>query len=155
MLKLLLAAVLFSACVGSAYWLTLRYRKRRDFFYNLWLFHERLINEVSYTRIPLTKFTEKYEFSGDFQRLLADKRGDFRGGKCNIGYLTEEENKFLCDYFGMIGGSDAKSQQAYLSALRGEIEERRSNGENIYKKYFALYLKLGVLAGLVLVILVV
>ena len=133
MLKVLLCVLLFVLCVGCAFWLTRKYRKRKDFFYNLALFNERLLNEVSYTRIPLPAFAEKYEFE----------------------YLTEDEKKFLGDYFRMVGGSDAASQKTYLSALRKEIEERRRASDEVYKRYFSLYLKLGVLAGLVLIILLV
>ena len=155
MLKFLLCALLFSLCIGCSYWLTRRYKKRKDFFYNLDLFNERLLNEVSYTRIPLPAFAEKYAFSGDFRKMLAEKMDDFQAEKYDFDYLTDDEKKFLADYFRMVGGSDAASQKTYLSALRKEIEDRRSASGEVYKKYFALYLKLGFLAGLVLVILIV
>ena len=81
MLKFLLCALMFSLCVGCAYWLTRRYKKRKDFFYNLDLFNERLVNEVSYTKIPLPAFAEKYEFTGDFKKMLTDKKDDFQAEK--------------------------------------------------------------------------
>ena len=155
MLKVLLCVLLFVLCVGCAFWLTRKYRKRKDFFYNLDLFNERLLNEVSYTRIPLPAFAEKYEFTGDFRKMLEDKKDDFQAEKYEFEYLAEDEKKFLCDYFRMVGGSDAASQKTYLSALRKEIEERRRASDEVYKRYFSLYLKLGVLAGLVLIILLV
>ena len=155
MLKILLCISLFSLCVGSAYWLTKKYKKRKDFYYNLALFNERLLNEVSYTRIPLPAFAEKYSFSGDFGKMLAEKKEDFRAGQYNFAYLTDDEKKFLGDYFRMVGGSDAASQKNFLAARSKEIEEYRSAADNIYKKYFSLYLKLGVLAGLILIILIV
>ena len=55
----------------------------------------------------------------------------------------------------MIGRSDAASQRTFLSAARQEISEKKKSTEEAYKKYFALYLKLGFLAGLVLVVLIV
>ena len=55
----------------------------------------------------------------------------------------------------MVGGSDSASQKTYLSAQRKEIGERRRVSDEIYAKYFSLYLKLGVLAGLVLIILII
>ena len=154
MLKFFLCALLFLLCVGCAFWLTRKYRKRKEFFYNLDLFNERLVNEVSYTKVPLPAFAEKYEFSGDFKKMLEEKRTDFQAERYEYDYLAEDEKKFLGDYFRMVGGSDAASQKTYLSALRKEIGERRRVSEETYKKYFSLYLKLGVLAGLVLVILI-
>ena len=79
MLKILLCASLFSLCVGCAFWLTRKYRKRKDFFYNLDLFNERLVNEVSYTKIPLPAFAEKYEFTGDFKKNAGGKTDGFSG----------------------------------------------------------------------------
>ena len=155
MLKILLCASLFSLCVGCAFWLTRKYRKRKDFFYNLDLFNERLVNEVSYTKIPLPAFAEKYEFTGDFKKMLEEKRTDFQADRYEFAYLPEDEKKFLGDYFRMVGGSDSASQKTYLSAQRKEIGERRRVSDEIYAKYFSLYLKLGVLAGLVLIILII
>ena len=143
MLKVLLCVLLFVLCVGCAFWLTRKYRKRKDFFYNLDLFNERLLNEVSYTRIPLPAFAEKYEFTGDFRKMLEDKKDDFQA------------EKYEFEYFRMVGGGDAASQKTYLSALRKEIEDQRRASDEVYKRYFSLYLKLGVLAGLVLIILLV
>lgn len=120
------------------------------------MFNERLVNEVSYTKVPLPAFMEKYEFSGDFRKMLEERKAaDFSAQISSPAYLTADERKFLIDYFGMIGKSDAASQKTYLSSLRTEIEERKKNSDEAYKKYFALYIKLGFLAGLMLSILIV
>lgn len=156
MLKAILCVCAFSLCVVAALLLTRRYRQRKEFFYSLNLFNERLINEVSYMRAPLAKFIEKYSFSGDFQKLLQDEKGgEFGRGHYNFPYLSADEQKFLEDYFRLIGRSDADSQRAYLCAVRAEIGERRHVAEEEYQKHFALYCKLGVLAGLILVILII
>lgn len=155
MLKLLLCVAAVALCVAFSYLLTGKYRSRMQFYYNFNLFNERLINEVSYTRIPLPAFLEKYTFTGDFKGMLEQKKGDFSTGNYSLPYLGEDEKKYLADYFCMIGRSDAASQRTFLSAARQEISEKKKSTEEAYKKYFALYLKLGFLAGLVLVVLIV
>ena len=70
MLKLILCVGALALCVCCSFLLTRKYRQRFDFFYNLNLFNERLVNEVSYTKIPLPAFLEKYEFGGDFKKML-------------------------------------------------------------------------------------
>ena len=87
--------------------------------------------------------------------MLEEKRTDFQADRYEFAYLTEDEKKFLGDYFRMVGGSDSASQKTYLSAQRKEIGERRRVSDEIYAKYFSLYLKLGVLAGLVLIIMII
>ncbi len=156
MLKLLLCLCLPLLCVLLAWLFVRKYRQRRDFYYQLSLFNERLYNEVSYTRAPLPAFIEKYGFSGDFKKLLEQKKQcGFGGGEHAIPYLRKEEQNYLADYFKMIGKSDAASQKSYLAARRQEVEERRRSSEEAYKKHFSLYMKLGVLAGLILVILII
>lgn len=156
MLKVFLCIFAVAACTGVAYLLTRKYKQRMLFFYNLDLFNERLVNEVSYTRVPLPAFVEKYEFGGDFKKMLDEKKAtDFGSENYGFSYLTADERKFLSDYFLLVGKSDAASQRTYLSAVRGEIAERRRTAEDIYKKYFSLYMKLGFLAGLVLAVLIV
>ena len=155
-MKLLLCICLPIVCTACAYFLTQKYKRRKEFFYNLSMFNERLVNEVSYTKVPLPAFMEKYEFSGDFRKMLEERKSaEFSARISSPAYLTADERKFLIDYFGMIGRSDAASQKTYLSSLRTEIEERRKNSDETYKKYFALYIKLGFLAGLMLSILIV
>lgn len=156
MLKALLCAAVLALCVLAAYLMTRRYRLRKDFYYNFDLFNQRFANEVSYTRTPLPAFVGKYAFGGDFAKMLEEKkRSGFGQGEYAFDYLTQDERKFLADYFLMIGRSDAASQRTYLAAVRGEIGEKKRAAEEAYRKYFSLYLKLGVLAGLVLVILIV
>ena len=114
------------------------------------------MNEVSYTKIPLPAFLEKYTFSGEFRQLLEEKRrSEFREQEFSVEFLNEDERKFVSDYFRMIGKSDASSQKTYLTAMRGEINEKKRESAEEYKKYFSLYMKLGFLAGLILVVLIV
>lgn len=156
MLKILLCACAVALCTLFAYLLTRRYLLRKDFFYAWHRFNERLLNEVSYTKIPLPAFLEKYRFTGDFGQMLEEKKRDsFLTENVSFAYLTEDERKAVTDYFRMIGRSDAASQRTYLLAARDDIEGLRRGAEEEYKKYFSLYIKLGVLAGLILVILIV
>ena len=141
MLKILLCVGAFSLCLLLAWLLTRKYRLRKDFYYNLSLFNERLYNEVSYTREPLPSFIEKQPFGGDFKKILTERSANgFRPGDCAIPYLKEDERKFLDDYLSMIGKSDAASQKK----LPG-IPPRRSGGaqagerRGVQKAFFSLY----------------
>ena len=156
MLKLLLCILAVALCTSFAFLLTKKFKKRADFYYSVYLFNERLINEVSYTKVPIPAFLEKNKFGGDFGAILSEycakgQDADFS----RLTYLKEGEKQYLQDYFAMIGKSDAESQRTYLLAARAELQERRRASEEGYKNYFSLYLKLGVLAGLILVILIV
>lgn len=130
--------------------LTWKYKKRKIFFYNLDLFNARLINEVSYTKMPLSAFIEKYTFKGDFAQFLEEKKkSGFAYDACEYSYLTEDEQNFVRDYFLMVGRSDSASQKEYLMSSRAETERLRAESDAEYKRHFNLYVRLGFLFGLV------
>lgn len=156
MLKLLLCVGAFSLCLLLAWLLTRKYRLRKDFYYNLSLFNERLYNEVSYTREPLPSFIEKQPFGGDFKKILTERSANgFRPGDCAIPYLKEDETQVFGRLFEHDREERRRVAKNYLASRRAEVEARRQASEEAYKKHFSLYIKLGVLAGLVLVILIV
>ena len=70
-------------------------------------------------------------------------------------FLTHEDKIFLNDYFSMFGRSDSVSQKAYFSSANVEIEKRKTNAQSEVKKYGDLYLKMGVLCGILIVILII
>ena len=55
----------------------------------------------------------------------------------------------------MLGRGDAQSQQSCFSAQKAILEEKKADSEREAKTRGELYLKLGLLAGLALVILIV
>ena len=148
MIKLLLCAALVALCSGVGYLLAGKYKQRKKFFYELDLFNARMINEVSYTKMPLSAVIEKYPFSGDFGKLLEEKKkngsvtGDFE-----IAYLSGDEKNL------MVGRSDSGSQREYLNSARAETEKLRAESEKEYKRRFNLYVRLGFLFGLILAVL--
>lgn len=150
MIKLFLCVALVALCSAFGWALTRKYKQRKDFFYALDLFNSRFIGEVSYTKMPISAFMEKYSFAGDFGKLLEErKNGGFVAEGCDIAYLTEDEKNFVRDYFLMVGRSDSASQKEYLSAARTETERLRDESGAEYKRRFNLYVRLGFLFGLI------
>lgn len=153
MIKLFLSVLLVALCSAFGWLLTRKYKQRKTFFYELDLFNSRLINEVSYTKMPLFAFIDKYSFGGDFGKLLEEKKeSGFVSDSCGIAYLTEDEKNFVRDYFLMVGRSDSASQKEYLRSVQGETERMRAESGADYKKHFDLYVKLGFLFGLIVAI---
>ena len=153
MIKLFLSVLLLALCSAFGWILTRRYKQRKDFFYALDLFNARFINEVSYTKLPLAAFFDKYPFSGDFGKLLEEKKNSgFVSDTFDVPYLTQDEKNFVRDYFMMIGRSDSASQKDYLQSARTETERLRSESGAEYKRRCNLYVKLGFLFGLIIAV---
>ena len=117
-------------------------------------FNERYLNELNYARKPLGSFLKEYEYGGDFDKSLKTLI-ESRSAKVNFAYLTQEEQAACADYFAMLGKGDSYSQKSFFSAKKAGLEEKRAASEGEAKSRCALYIKLGVLAGLAAVILIV
>jgi stage III sporulation protein AB len=70
-------------------------------------------------------------------------------------YLSLEEKEFFRIYLSNIGIHDKATQMDYIAGIDGRIEEYYSNAKNDEKKYKTLYIKLGLLFGLMLFIILI
>lgn len=147
-----IAVIAFSTAIG--YLLSSKYRARRRFYDQFCLFNERYLNELSYSRKPLPDFLKQNEYKGDFAKAIK-QCVETRDYTVKFSFLTNEEKGVCSNYFSMLGKGDALSQKAFFGAQTGLLEEKRADGEKQAKARGSLYLKLGLLAGLAIVILIV
>ncbi len=152
-LKILVAAAVVAAGTAGGYFAANKYRARKKFYVQLCNFNERYLNELNYARKPLAAFLKEHEYTGDFAKSLKSF-AEKRDAKISYSYLTQEERAECADYFGMLGKGDSFSQKSFFTSKKAGLEEKRASSEKEAKSRGALYLKLGVLAGLAAVILI-
>ncbi|MDE6059398.1 MAG: stage III sporulation protein AB [Clostridia bacterium] len=153
-LKFLVCICIVAFCIFLGYLAAAKYRSRKMFFSQLAVFNERYLTELCYARKPLSEFLREYEYSGDFAKTVS-AFAQHRVTESKLSYLTKDEKKLCADYFGMLGKGDAVSQKSYFSSQKGELNEKKTSSEREAKSRGELYLKLGLLAGLAFVILIV
>lgn len=153
-IKVALACLAIAFSVGIGYLAANKYRCRRNFFSQLSDFNERYINELEYARKPLPVFLKETSATGDFKKTL-EEFSSSRAPQLKFSYLTKEEKKECTEYFSMLGRGDALSQKGYFCARREPLGEVRAACEKQAKAKGELYLKLGLLAGLAFVILII
>ena len=153
-LKLLIGGLVIAFCIFLGYLAAGKYRSRKKFFTQLASFNERYLTELCYARKPLPEFLREYPYAGDFEKTISGF-SEKRETDLKLNYLTKEEKKLCADYFGMLGKGDAVSQKSYYSAQKAELEAKKSASEKEAKSRGELYIKLGLLAGLAFVILIV
>ncbi len=151
-LKVVLAGAAVAFCVLLGYLAANKYRSRKAFYAQFYLFNERYLSELGYARRPLPQFLAAYPYTGDFQRTLAAFSAH---GMSFPACLTQEEKKECEDYFGMLGRGDAHTQSGYFGARRAALAERKDKSKKEAEERGTLYLKLGLLAGLAFVILII
>lgn len=144
--------VAFGTLIG--YLAAEKWRARRNYYVQFCSFHERFLNELNYARKPLADFLREYTYKGDFAKLLQDFSRE-RRAEVKFKYLTKEEKTESENYFSMLGKGDAFSQKGYFSAQTALLAQKRDQSQKDAKSRSDLYLKLGLLAGLAVVILIV
>ena len=164
MLKFFLgvAVVVFSTFCG--YMFAKKYRKRRLFFAQMQHFNERFLNEITYAKRPLSEFANSLTYKGEFE--IFSKAFLFELGSEDLietaqavldemSFFSGEEKAFIIDYFSSMGKGDSFTQKQYFSAIKMQLQEYAEQTKSAYEKYGNMYIKLGFLAGLTILILIV
>lgn len=152
-LKFILSGLIIAFCVVLGWLAAEKYRIRKKFFSQLAALNAQYISELTYSRKPLDVFLEKQNCTPDFAKLLQSvKRHEsvsFKGF-----HLTGEETADYTEYFSMLGRGDTASQRGFFSAKSAILAEKKLATEKEAKARGELYIKLGLLAGLAFVILI-
>ena len=166
MVKLMLGLAVVAFCGFLGYFLSKKYRRRKEFFLQWAQFNDRFLTEISYYKRPIVKFMVAYPYKGEFAVLLDYVRqsleADGEGGRRNLlvekedlPFLTLDELSFIGDYFQMLGRGDTHSQKAYFNAMKAQLNAWKEKSVEEGKKYGDLYLKLGILVGIAILIIIV
>ena len=155
-----IAVVAFTTFCG--YIFAKKYRQRKLFFIQLQTFNERFLSEIAYYKRPIHEFIAKFPYLGEFSSFLQDfvkalANGSFHERTIDelplYDFLTQEEKRFVSDYFLMLGKGDSASQKTYFSAIKERLISLKDEAVSAHKRYGDLYVKLGFLCGLFLLIL--
>ncbi len=153
-LKFLLGGAVVAFCILIGYLAAGKYRLRKKFYAQFSLFNERYLTELCYARKPFSEFLRAYTYAGDFSKALSALHKE-DADRQKLSYLTKDEAGEFADYLSMLGKGDSQSQKNFFTAKKGYLEEKKATSEREAKDRGSLYLKLGLLAGLAIVILIV
>ena len=152
-IKFILSGLIIAFCVLLGYFAAEKYRSRKKFFAQLSDFNERYLTELGYRRKPLDGFLSDYTYTGDFGKVIS-ALACRKSLELKYGYLTKEEKGELEDYFSTLGRGDSASQSGYFTSKRQPLAAKKATSEKEAKAHSDLYIKLGLLAGLAFVILI-
>ena len=162
-MKYFLIAILFGICLFVGFLVSNKYRQRSAFFKALVLVCQKLNVEISFSRERLKNLVGSFDqqtkksLCGLTDNYLAlidketplDKESLFK----NIKFLKEDEKDIIFLFFRSLGRSDVDSQSKELSNFEKRFEDLVTTSAEENKKYGKLSFKLGVMAGLLVVIL--
>ncbi len=153
-LKLAVCALIVAFGVAIGRFASHKYRQKGAFYAQFFSFNERYLNELTYQRRPLREFLLTGGFSGEFEGMLKA----FEGGRIaafKLDFVSEEERGEVHDYFSMLGRGDSRSQTEFFFTKKDYLREKKRRCGEEAKKYTDLFCKMGLLAGLAVVILIV
>ena len=165
MLKYILMAILFIVALSLGAIFSTKYRKRANFFKALVHVCQKLKVEIAFsrerlknllnaiddkTKAQLCGLTENYLSFIDQESPL-DKDALFK----NISFLKDDEKDLILLFFKSLGRSDVESQSKEIKNFESRFSDIVSQTTAENKKYGSLSMKLGIVAGLAAVILLI
>lgn len=134
---ILFAIVLLSGGLGLA--ISAEKKREMNVFGQFYDFNEKLILNLKFNRDKIGTVADEFDL---VKRVMS---GDqlIKGG----------EGEFLKRYLSDIGKTDAPTQIEYLNEKGQTLEKLKKKSEENYKKYGSLYLKLSLMAGILIAVL--
>ena len=142
------------------------YRKRLKVFKDLVNFASKLVIDINFSKSRLKEIIQANirSFSGEFKHILSgylqylnNENMQFSCGllfKKNT-FLTSEERQTIFLFFKSLGRYDAENQISEINNYMEKFKAFSLSAEKENKKYGALYVKLGLMAGILLAILLI
>lgn len=164
-MKYVLLGIMFGVCVFVGYLFSLKYKKRQKFFSALIMLAEKLDVEINYSRDRLKKLISEFDEAHKKNLLSVEQNFiDYLDGKCeltsenlfkNVTILKASEKDSLFIFFKNLGRSDVENQTKEIKNYIKRFEEMSKTSDVENKKYGSLSLKLGIVAGLFLIVILI
>lgn len=162
MLKFVLLFLLFVLCATVGYVCSLKYKKRQKFFSSLIMLAEKLDVEINFSRERLKKLIEEIDDSQKKNLCNIDQNYiEYLNGSCelgveqlfkNISILKASEKDLILLFFKSLGRSDVENQSKEIQSYVKRFESLSASADSENKKYGSLCTKLGIVAGLFVVV---
>lgn len=129
-----------------------KYTNRANFYKNFNNFNNNMINQINFERKTLLSIIEELN-ENDFSLKIKE----YCNNKNNLSYdyLSEEDNKIFLEYCELLGRSDKTSQNKHLLMYEKIINENLSCANREEKEKKTLYIKMGLMIGLILFIIII
>ena len=164
-MKWVLIAVLFAACVLIGWIFSMRYKKREWFYSALIMFAQKLDVEINFSRERLKKLIEAMDEKNKKNLYGLDKNYlTYLDGTAelsqealfkNIQILKADEKETIFLFFFFFCRSDVMGQSKEIANFSKRFDESLSKCSQENKKYGSLCIKLGVIAGLFLLVILI
>ncbi len=164
-MKWLFLALMFGLCVFVGYFFSMKYKKRLNFYSALILFAQKLDVEINFSRERLKKLIENIDektkknllgIDNNFLAYLNDNQEltyELLFKNCNI--LKQDEKEMIFLFFKSLGRTDVIGQTKEIQNFLKRFDDKLNKCLSDNKKYGSLCFKLGIIAGLFIVVILI
>lgn len=164
-MKWIIMGVLFCVCVGVGYLFSMKFKKRVQFYSALIMLAQKLDVEINFSRERLKKLIESvddktrknlFEVDNNFISYL-DSEGELDMNKllAKCTFLKNDEKEMVYLFFKNLGRSDVTGQTKEIQNFLKRFDDNLAKCTTENKKYGSLCVKLGIIAGLFMVVILI
>lgn len=157
-MKYAFIGLVFCLCVFVGHIFSAKYNKRKKFFDSLIALADKLSLEINFSRERLKVLIENFDSQNRKNLLGVDEKFvQYLEKNCELttdeifkqtNVLKSDEKDLLLLFFKTLGRSDVENQTKEIQNFVSRFSEIKNRCDLEQKKYGALSLKLGVIAGL-------
>ena len=151
-MKIVIGFLFIVICTMLGNFFSYKYRFKKNIFVDFDVFNSKLKNQVMFSHDTLWNIFSSLN-EGEFKIALKSflQSGQVVKFKC----FDNNEQEFFDNYLKNIGNFDGRTQLNFINSIEGRLKEYLSTAINNEQRYKNLYLKLGLLVGLILFILII
>lgn len=165
-MKILLLCLIVTCCTYIGYGLSSYYRKRLKIFRDCHSFSNKLIVEINFAKNNLKEIIKSSinSYSSDFKSVLNGYLNYLNSDAKVLAteqlfkknnFLSDDEKQTIFLFFKSLGRYDAENQILEIEHFKQKFESMCESAESENKKYSSLYIKLGLMFGILVAILLI
>ena len=132
--------------------MTKKYVQRSRFYSEFNNFNSVMINQVNFQKKTLINVLNEYE-KNDFIKYICEYC--INNSKVTLAYLNSEDIKSVDEYCDLLGRSDQQTQNKHLIVYEKIIQDKLKYAKEEEREKKNLYLKMGLMIGLILFIIII
>ena len=163
-MKIVLLCLIITCCTYIGFGFSSFYRRRVKFFLDIIAFQNKLVVEIAFKQNKLKEIIDEFvkRCGADFKSVLKNFKENYLLGKKNLEEnmlfrknicLTDDEKRTIFGFFKSLGKYDCENQIKEIEDYKKTFETSLVDAQAENKKYSSLYVKLGLMAGLIIAIL--
>ena len=151
-MKILFGVIILALSTFVGYLFSDKYAKRKIFYNSFFDFNNKLKTEITFGQSSVLDIISKSKNDDVFYGYI---KNYYNNSNVENKFLSEEENSFVTNYLSGIGNSDKNTQLDFINKNEGYLTEKKDKSDTENKKYKSLFIKLGLLIGLIMFVIII